>query len=114
MRLRVRRGYAIDFEWSDIADEETPTVTLEDVDGGLYEALILATCRLAFLKRDADTENLDRSREYERQLDQLVGPPISIRQREARRENSNLGIAIRGSARYQGSRYPWGVNDFDD
>ena len=114
LRLRVRRGYAIDFEWSDIADEETPTVTLEDVDDGLYEALILATCRLAFLKRDADTENLSRSRECERQLAQLVGPPISIRQREARRENANLGIAIRGSPRYQGSRYPWGVNDFDD
>ena len=114
LRLRVRRGYSTEFNWSDIAREKTPRVVLEDVDDGLYEALILATCRLAFLKRDADTENLDLSRECERQLAQLVGPPISIRQREARRENANLGIAIRGSSRYQGSRYPWGVNDFDD
>lgn len=114
LRLRVRRGYSIEFNWSDIASEETPEMELEDVDDGLYEALILATCRLAYLKRDADAENLGRLRECERQLDQLVGPPISIRHREARRENANLSIAIRGSPRYQGSRYPWGVNDFDD
>lgn len=114
LRLRVRRGYAVDFEWSDIASEATPTTALADVDDGLYEALVLATCRLATQKSGTDTENFSRSQDFERQLAQVVGPPISIRQREARRENANLGVAIRGSSRYQGSRYPWGVDDYDD
>lgn len=92
----VCRGYSTDFLWDSVANEQTPMFTLDDIDDGLWEALVLGTCKYAYQKRDSDTFNLPLAQDCERQLQEIVGPPVSIRQREARRENANLSIVIRG------------------
>lgn len=96
LRVSVSRGFLDDFAWSHVASvEDADAVELVGVPDALEEALICAVCRLAYLKRDADTFNLQLSQEYERQVTALVGPPVSFRQREARRHNANLAVAIR-------------------
>lgn len=94
LRLVVKRRNLDEFEWEDISHEATPSFELEDVPDDLLEALIVGVCRQAYLKHDADTLNIDLSREYERQFAVLVGPPVSWRQKEARRENANLAYTI--------------------
>ena len=97
IRLIVRRGFLTDFEWADVqSGSSLYRYELEGVHDELEEALVCAVCRYAYLKRDADTFNLPLSQEYERQLAVLVGPPVTQRQRDARRANANLSISIRG------------------
>lgn len=98
LRLVVKRRTLDDFEWSDIASEATPAYTLDDVPADLEEALVVGACRYAFLKRDSDAYSLQLAQDFERQLADLVGPPVTWRQKEARRENANLSVAIRGHA----------------
>lgn len=95
LRMVITRGYSTDFSWTDVASEETPTFTLDDIDAGLFEALVVATCWLAYQKRDSDAYSVDLARDCERQLTQLVGPIVSARHLRARRENANLQTAIR-------------------
>ena len=89
-------------------------MALEDVDDGLYEALILTTCRLAFLKRDADTQNLDQSREYEGGFLNSLGRLFRFASVKPGARMPIWASLFAGRPRYQGSRYPCGVNDFDD
>lgn len=95
LRLSVRRRFAADFEWADLASESEPSFELGDVPDDLEEALIVSVCRYAYLKRDSETYNPNASRECERMLTDLLGPPVSWRQKEARRHNANLHTAIR-------------------
>jgi len=97
IRLIVRRGFFTDFEWSHVSSGTTLyRYELSDIPDDWEESIVCAVCRYAYLKRDADTFNLQLSQEYERQLSQLIGPPVSQRQKEARRANANLAISIRG------------------
>ena len=96
LRLIVRRRVLTPAVWATVATESTPTATLADVPDDLEEALIVATCRYAYLKRDADAYNLSMAQDCERQLTDLIGPVISWRHQEARRINANLTTAIRG------------------
>lgn len=94
MRLRVKHRTSDDFEWEDIATESRPLFELCDIPVDLEEALIVSTCRLAYSKRDAETYDVSAARECERLLVDLIGPPTSWRQKEARRHNANLDIDI--------------------
>lgn len=107
LRLVVKRRSLAQFEWSDVASEATPTLELADVSDDLEEALVVAVCRQAYLKHDADTYDPNASREYERMLTDLLGPPVSWRQKEARRYNANLDTAIRPAMpkRYAETRF---------
>lgn len=97
IRLIVRRGFLTDFEWSDVRQGTTlDGYELVGVPDDLEEAIVCAVCRYAYLKRDADTFDLALSQDYERQVTALVGPPVSQRQKDARRANANLSISIRG------------------
>lgn len=96
LRLVVRRRTLDEFEWTDVATEETPYAELPDIPDDLREALVVGVCRLSYLKNDADTLNVPLAQEYERQFTALVGPVVSWRQKEARRENANLNVAIHG------------------
>ena len=55
----------------------------------------------------ADTYDPNASRECERMLTDLLGPPVSWRQKEARRYNANLDTAIRPAMpkRYAETRF---------
>jgi hypothetical protein len=96
--LRVRRRALDEFEWADVATESAPSFSFYDVPDDLEEALVAAVCRQAYLKRDADTYNPNLARDHEKMLLDLLGPPVSRRQREARRYNANLSVAIRPTA----------------
>lgn len=103
LRLTVKRRSLADFEWGDVAHESAPNTGLDDVPDDLEEALVVACCRYAYLKHDSETYNLQLSQDCDRQLAELVGPPVSWRQKEARRINANLDTAIRpASPRYPG------------
>jgi hypothetical protein len=107
LRLVVKRRSLAQFEWSEVASESTPTLELADVPDDLEEALVVAVCRQAYLKRDAETYDPNASRECERMLIDLLGPPVSWRQKEARRHNANLDMAIRPAMpkRYAETRF---------
>ncbi len=96
VRLVVRRRTLDEFEWTDVATEEAPYLELSDIPEDLREALVVGVCKLAYLKNDADTINIQLSQEYERQFTAMVGPVVSWRQKEARRENANLNVQIHG------------------
>lgn len=95
LRIKVKRRSLAEFEWAEAATESAPTLELFDVPDDLEEALVVATCRQAFLKRDGETYDPNAARECERMLTDLLGPPVSWRQKEARRHNANLITAIR-------------------
>lgn len=96
IRLIVKRRCLAVFGWDDVAHEAMPTFLLADVPADLKEALVVGVCRYAFLKQDSMGFNIKASQDCERQLVELVGPPVSWRQKEARRENANLSTGLRG------------------
>lgn len=91
------------FEWSDIATESDPSFEI-CIPNELSEALVVSACRQAYNKRDAETYDANLAREQERLLLDLIGPPVSWKQKEARRHNANLDLSIRGHP-YAASRY---------
>lgn len=96
LRLIVKRRTIDEFEWANVATASNLNFTLDDIPADIEEALVIGVCRLAYLKRDTDTFQLELSNNYTQQLTELVGPPVSWRQKEARRANANMNTAIRG------------------
>ncbi|MBK8271156.1 MAG: hypothetical protein IPK83_23705 [Planctomycetes bacterium] len=103
LQLSVRRRCIDEFSWSDVSSEETPTITLDDIPYDLEEVLILAVCGIAYKKHDPDTLDIEMAREFSRMVDEMVGPPVSWKQKEARRINANMDTAIRGHSYFRSS-----------
>lgn len=94
--LTVRRRALDDVSWTRVSKELIPSFSLDDVPDDLSEALVTSACHYAYLKHDADTFDPQAAQDCERRLGVLVGPPVTWAQKEARRENANLSVALRG------------------
>lgn len=103
LQLSVRRRCIDEFSWSDVSSEASPTITLDDIPDDLEEVLILAVCGIAYKKHDPDTLDIEMAREFSRMVDEMVGPPVSWKQKEARRVNANMDTAIRGHSYFRSS-----------
>ncbi len=94
--LSIRRRPLEDLSWARVSKESIPSSSLDDVPDDLLEALVTSACHYAYLKHDADTFDPQAAQDCERRLGVLVGPPVTWAQKEARRENANLSVAMRG------------------
>lgn len=92
----VRRRVATDFYWSDVESESYPTFELSDIPDDLFEPLVSMACSLAYQKRDADTFSAELAQKFASDVTQMIGPPVSKRQFDARQYNANMDTAIRG------------------
>ena len=82
-------------------------VAINDPDPLLYhEAIQTGVMAYLYTKHDADTFGVDDQHRYRELFNQMVGHPLTARQIEARRENTNLRLYYRGTPYTERVKHP--------